>query len=119
MTPEQMEAFLAGDDHLGTAVLSVGRPERGPLSVPLAFAYRDGRFEFHTKASRRHTRLFLETGRATVLVHHERYEGETLERYVMAEGPIRLEPPAAGAGEDPFRVAVLTPERLIAVVYGP
>jgi nitroimidazol reductase NimA-like FMN-containing flavoprotein (pyridoxamine 5'-phosphate oxidase superfamily) len=116
MSPAEVEAFLASDDHAGTAILAVARPERGPLLVPLAFRFEGGSFEFDTKPSRRHARAFEAAGRATVIVHHERYApGVHLERYVTAEGPIGfIEPRPA---DDEFGVAVLTPRTLVGVVY--
>ena len=81
MTPEQAERFLAAGSHKGTLILSVPREGRGPLSVPLAFRYVNGGFEFSTKPTRQHARAFMKAGRATVMVHHESYgAGGNLER---------------------------------------
>ncbi len=116
MTREEAEAFLAGADHKGTAILSVPRPGRGPISVPMSFQYADGAFTFATKPSRRHAQAFLAAGRATVIVHHERYEpGVQLERYVTAEGPIAFAEPMPA--HDEFGTAVLRPESFVAVIY--
>ena len=116
MTRQEAEAFLASVDHRGTAILSVGRPGRGPISVPLSFSYGDGVFRFVTKRSRRHARAFLAAGRATVLVHHEDYDGRQYERYVFAEGPIGFVD-GEGAGDDDFATAELTPDTFVGVVY--
>lgn len=117
MSREDAEAFLVSRDHNGTAILAVARPDKGPLLVPMAFRFTDGVFEFDTKPSRRHAKAFEETGRASVIVHHERYgEGEPLERYVAAEGPIGFAEPYPA--EDDFGTAVLTPESFIATIYG-
>ncbi len=116
MTREEAEAFPASPDHQGTAILSVPRPGRGPISVPLSFGYAGGVFTFATKPSRRHAQAFLAAGRATVIVHHERYEpGRQLERYVMAEGPIGFADPMPA--HDEFGTAVLRPETFVGVVY--
>jgi len=117
MTPEQVDEFLGGGDHRGTMILSVSRTDRGPLCVPLSFQYGHGVFRFHTKQSRRHAQAFLKAGRASITVHHEDYSAGRYERYVVAEGPIRLETPPPDDGTDPFLTAILEPETLIAVVY--
>lgn len=117
MSSEEAEAFLTGSSHRGTAILSVSRPGRGPLSVPLSFRYRAGGFEFDTKPSRRHTQAFLAAGRATFLVHYEDYSpGKVLEQYVMAEGPVAF---VGDIPDDPesFGRARLEPESLVAVEY--
>ena len=116
MTRAQAERFLTGSSHKGTLILSVPRPDRGPLSVPLAFRYVDGGFEFSTKPTRLHARAFMEAGRATVMVHYEDYgPGGTLEQYVMAEGPVRFLDAAAKG--DTFFTARLEPDSFIAVEY--
>lgn len=117
MSHDEAVAFLQGGDHGGTAVLSVPVEGRGPLSVPMSFRFVQGAFRFSTKRSRRHARAFVVAGRATVLVHHERYEpGIQIERYVMAEGPIGF---ADDAPPDPdvFLTATLVPERFVGVLY--
>jgi nitroimidazol reductase NimA-like FMN-containing flavoprotein (pyridoxamine 5'-phosphate oxidase superfamily) len=115
MTRRQAEDFLVGGAHRGTMVFSVAVDGRGPLSVPLAFRFEGGVFRFDTKRSRRHTRAFLAAGRATVLVHFERYGSDDLEQYVMAEGPVRILDD--GTDPDAFVTAELVPERFIGVEY--
>jgi nitroimidazol reductase NimA-like FMN-containing flavoprotein (pyridoxamine 5'-phosphate oxidase superfamily) len=117
MTDERIAEFLSSEDHRGTMILAVSREGKGPLCVPLAFTWSDGAFRFSTKQSREHARAFMATGRATITVHHEDYDGRQYERYVVAEGPVRLETPPPDDGSDPFLTAVLEPESLIAVVY--
>lgn len=117
MTDEQSAEFLNSADHRGTMILAVSREGRGPLCVLLAFEYSDGSFRFQTKRSRRHAQAFMATGRATITVHHEDYDGRQNERYVVAEGPVHFETPPPEDGSDPFLTAILEPESLIAVVY--
>ncbi len=118
MTPEQAEQFLTHGAHKGTLILSVPRHGRGPLSVPLAFRYVHGGFEFSTKPTRLHARAFMKAGRATVMVHYESYgAGGNLEQYVTAEGPIAFKEPGAEPGVDSFFTARLEPESFIAVEY--
>ncbi len=115
MSPAQLDEFLCGSDHRGTAILAVARDGAGPMLVPLSFRYEDGSFLFATKPGRRHARAFEAAGRASVIVHHEDYASRQVERYVAAEGPIDWvgDRPA----EDEFGTAALTPERLVGVIY--
>lgn len=70
-------------------VLSVSRRERGPVAVPVWFVYQDGEFRVITSADSLHGRIMDRTDRATLTVHWEHYgDGASVERYVMAEGPI-------------------------------
>ncbi len=116
MSPAQLDDFLAGDDHRGTAILAVARAGAGPMLVPLSFRFEERKFLFATKPGRRHARAFEAAGRASVIVHHEDYApGCQVERYVVGEGPIAWvgeRPP-----EDEFGTAVLTAERLVGVIY--
>ncbi len=116
MSPAQLEEFLSGSDHRGTAILAVARDDAGPMLVPLSFRYEGGAFLFATKPSRRHARAFEAARWASVIVHHEDYApGRQVERYVAAEGPIDWvgeRPP-----EDEFGTAALTAERLVGVIY--
>lgn len=117
MTAEEIDAFLLGSDHTGTMILGVTRPDRGPLMVPLSFRWSSGTIRFATKRSRLHTKAFLAAGRASAMVHHERYApGDQVERYVAIEGRIAL---ADGASADPdvFVEAILEPDSLVGVVY--
>ncbi len=117
MKSNEIDEFLDGSDHKGTMILAVARPGKGPLTVPLSFRWSDGKIRFSTKPSRRHTKAFLATGRATALIHHERYEsGVQVERYVMIEGPIRV---VDGSSTDPdsFVQALIEPDSVIGVIY--
>jgi nitroimidazol reductase NimA-like FMN-containing flavoprotein (pyridoxamine 5'-phosphate oxidase superfamily) len=88
MTDEQIATFLAGP-HM--CVFSVSRTGKGPIAVPLAYLFRDGKFWMQTSAQSVHGKAAVRQGRGTVTVHHERYEGtEAQERYVMAEGPVEF-----------------------------
>lgn len=118
MSRADAERFLTGNSHKGTLILSVPRDGKGPLSVPLAFRYARGGFEFSTKPTRLHARAFLKAGRATVMVHYEHYgPGPTIEQYVMAEGPIGFVDPGVSPDADAFYTARLEPETLVAIEY--
>ena len=117
MTQRQLDEFMDGPDHNGTMILSIARPERGPLSVPLSFRWDGSSIRFSTKRSRRHTMAFLAAGRATAMIHHEEYgSGVQVERYVAVEGPVTI--PAGAQGDpDVFVEAVLTAESVVGVIY--
>ncbi len=86
MTPEQIDAFCQ-EPIVG--VLSVSRPDRGPIAVPVWFEYTDGAFWLTTAPSSDHGALITDTGRATITVRSETYGvDEAVQRYVMAEGPM-------------------------------
>lgn len=117
MTSQQIDDFLMGSDHKGTMILAITRPDRGPLAVPLSFRWSHGVISFSTKRSRLHTKAFLAAGRATAMIHHERYEpGVQVERYVSIEGPVAI---ARGSSPDPdvFVEAILQPSSLVGVIY--
>lgn len=135
LTPEEVEEFLAGP-HL--AVLSVSRQVKGPIAVPVWYDWDGTAFRVITFPDSVHGRLIQAIGRATITCHEERYgEDDSLERYVVAEGPTefteeQIEPvvmrirdryyrnarrrewverPLAGMTTSQ-RVATLTPERM-------
>lgn len=118
MTRAQAEDFLLQGGHTGTQILSVPQNGKGPPSVPLASRYANGGFEFSTKPTRLHAKAFMRPGRATVIVHYERYgDGGTLEQYVMVEGPIGFISSDVHQDADAFYKAKLEPETFIAVEY--
>lgn len=140
MTESEIAEYLA---HPHVAVLSTSRRERGPVAVPLWYDYTDGRFWLITARESLHGRIIQKRGRATLTFHSEDYgDSRTIERYVMAEGPmaftdddivpviqrIRVRyytgPRAAEWINRPLppetlrqRVAVLIPERLSGYVW--
>ncbi len=66
MTKEEREAFLA-DTHV--AVVSIADGERGPLAVPIWYAYTPGgALRFVTGGESRKARLIRATGRVSVCV---------------------------------------------------
>lgn len=86
MTESEIEDYLT-EPHV--AVLSTNRRARGPVAVPLWYEFTDGRFWLITARESLHGRLIQQTGRATLTFHSEDYgDLYTVERYVMAEGPI-------------------------------
>jgi nitroimidazol reductase NimA-like FMN-containing flavoprotein (pyridoxamine 5'-phosphate oxidase superfamily) len=90
MSREEREAFLA-DVHVGVISIAAG-DGRGPLSVPLWYAYEPGGpVQFMTFPGSRKAQLIKATGRATLSVQQEGLPY----RYVTVEGP------AARAGGRP------------------
>lgn len=86
MSQDEVEQFVA-ESHVG--VLSVSRRKHGPIAVPIWFLYRDGEFRIITSTDSLHGRIMQRTGRATVTAHWEDYgDDASVERYVIAEGPI-------------------------------
>jgi uncharacterized protein len=83
MTESERADFLRG---VNVGVLSVGRPERGPLTVPVWFEYRDGRVFFTSGATSRKTALLRQAGRASLCVHNNSLPYW----YVTVEGPVQL-----------------------------
>jgi hypothetical protein len=82
MTKAEREAFLA-DVHVG--VISVEQPGRGPLTVPIWYAYEPGG-EVHlvTGLGSRKGKLLERAGRFTLCVQTE----TPPYKYVSVEGPI-------------------------------
>jgi len=81
------------DEHLARgglmAILSVSRPDQGPIAVPLAYLWEDGRFLLMTPPESGHGKHMKRTGRATVTIHDERFAGNEVDQwYVMAEGTV-------------------------------
>ncbi len=132
MSPEQREAFLAG---LHVGILSIQRDGKGPLALPIWYAYEEGQVLIHMSDESVKARLLRRHGRATMTVQDE----TPPYRYVMVEGPVTvehrecsIEPIAVRyLGEDEGReyaaanpptdesvVAVLTPERWLTTDYG-
>ena len=64
MTGEQIDAHLAQGGLM--AVLSVSRPDKGPIAVPLAFLWEGERFLLMTPPDSLHGKHMQRTGRATV-----------------------------------------------------
>jgi hypothetical protein len=97
LTQEQREEFLAGTDPACIAVAD--REGRGPLNVPVWYAYRPGGpFRAVTASDSRKAHLLAAAGRATFLVQRV----EPSYRYVAAEGPVTLR---TGTGDDLRAVA--------------
>ena len=82
MTVAEREAFLAG---LHVGILSVGDPGRGPLSVPVWYAYEPGGvLNVVTGGQSMKARLLRAAGRFSLCVQTE----SSPYRYVSVEGPI-------------------------------
>jgi nitroimidazol reductase NimA-like FMN-containing flavoprotein (pyridoxamine 5'-phosphate oxidase superfamily) len=82
MTKDEREAFLA-DLHVG--VISIPDPGRGPLTVPIWYAYEPGgELWFVTDRDSRKGRLLAGAGRVSLCAQTE----APPYRYVSVEGPI-------------------------------
>lgn len=91
MTPTAREAFLAAV-HVG--VLSVGEPDRGPLTVPIWYAYEPGgEVWLWTDTTSRKATLLRQAGRASLCVQQEMRPY----KYVSIEGPVTAITPATTA----------------------
>ena len=85
MTVSERDDFLNG---VHVAVLSVERPGRGPLALPVWYAYRDGVIEIGMSGTSLKAELLRAAGRATVTVQTE----TAPYKYVAVEGPVTVEP---------------------------
>jgi nitroimidazol reductase NimA-like FMN-containing flavoprotein (pyridoxamine 5'-phosphate oxidase superfamily) len=81
MTIEEREAFLA-DVHVG--ILSIPRPAKGPLALPIWYQYEDGDVLIGMSGKSLKARLLRRAGRATMTVQTE----TAPYKYVMVEGPV-------------------------------
>lgn len=89
MTSEELDEHLARGGLM--AVVSVSRPAKGPIAVPLAYLWEGGRFLLMTPPESLHGKHMQRTRRATVTVHSERVAGKEVDQwYVMAEGPVEF-----------------------------
>jgi len=87
MTKEEREAFLA-ETHV--AVISVGQPGRGPLSLPVWYSYTPGAVvRLVTGKASRKARLIAAAGCLTLCVQTE----VAPYKYVSVEGPATLGEP--------------------------
>jgi PPOX class probable F420-dependent enzyme len=88
MTKDEREAFLA-DLHVG--VISIAEPGRGPLTVPIWYAYQPGgELWVITDRDSRKGRLLAGAGRLSLCAQTE----APPYRYVSVEGPIVAIEPA-------------------------
>ena len=82
MTEEERQAFLA---EVHVAVVSIPEQGRGPLTVPVWYAYDPkGGFYIWTGGNTRKARLLREAGRFSLCVQQE----TPPYKYVSAEGPV-------------------------------
>jgi nitroimidazol reductase NimA-like FMN-containing flavoprotein (pyridoxamine 5'-phosphate oxidase superfamily) len=88
MTKQEREAFLAG---LHVGILSVAEEGRGPLTVPIWYAYTPGgEVQIVTERDSRKGRLLARARRASLCVQTETPPYQ----YVSVEGPIVAIDPA-------------------------
>ncbi len=84
MTTDEREAFLAG---LHVGVLSIGREGKGPLALPIWYAYEaGGDVVLSMDGASLKARLLGARGRATLTVQDE----APPYKYVMVEGPVTI-----------------------------
>ena len=91
MTKEEREAFL---DEVHVAIISIPESGRGPLTVPVWYAFvPEGEFHIWTGGDSRKARLLREAGRFRLCVHQETppYKYASAEGPVVAIEPIQLE----------------------------
>ena len=81
MTREEREAFLA-DLHVG--IISIAEEGRGPLTVPIWYAYEGGEVRIVTGRDSRKGKLLEAAGRFSLCAQTE----DPPYRYVSVEGPI-------------------------------
>lgn len=87
MTKAERESFLAAT-HVG--VLCVAEPGRGPLSVPIWYAYEPGGVvRIVTGGVAKKTRLLRAAGRASLVAQTETVPYQ----YVSVEGPVHIAAP--------------------------
>ena len=105
MSKSEREAFLAG---VHVAVFSVAEDGRGPLTVPVWYAYEaGGEVAIWTGAGSRKARLLKAAGRFTLCVQDEKPPY----RYVSVEGPLLSMDPASLDGDiRPLAIRYLGPE---------
>lgn len=83
MTPDEREEFLAG---LHVGVLSIQRDGKGPLALPIWYAYEDGQVLIHMSGESVKAKLLRRHGRASMTVQNETPPYQ----YVMIEGPVTV-----------------------------
>ena len=82
MTEEERETFLA---EVHVAIISISESGRGPLTVPVWYAYDPAEgFHIWTGGNTRKARLLREAGRFSLCVQQE----TPPYKYVSAEGPV-------------------------------
>ena len=105
MTRSEREAFLA-DLHVG--VISIAEPGRGPLTVPVWYAYEPGgEVRLVTGRTSRKGKLLAAAGRFSLCVQTE----TAPYRYVSVEGPVTsVEASVMDRDERPLAHRYLGPE---------
>jgi nitroimidazol reductase NimA-like FMN-containing flavoprotein (pyridoxamine 5'-phosphate oxidase superfamily) len=87
MSKAEREAFLA---ETRVAIVSIAEPGRGPLTVPLWYAYEPGGVvRFVTGGASKKAGLIRKAGRLSLCVQAE----APPYKYVSVEGPARIEAP--------------------------
>jgi hypothetical protein len=102
MSQEQRERYLSG---VRIGVLSVGRPGREPLTIPVWYDYQDGSVLFTSAEGSKKNDLLREAGRASLCVHTDSWPYS----YVTVEGPVSLRERSPQDVED-MAVRYLGPE---------
>jgi len=81
MTPEERDAFLA---EVRVGIISIPEPARGPLTVPVWYAYDRGELRVVTARTSRKAELLARAGRFSLCVQTETRPYQ----YVSVEGPV-------------------------------
>ncbi len=84
MTVGERDAFLS---EVHVAVLSVERPGRGPLALPVWYRYENGVIEIGMSGTSLKAQLLRAAGRATITAQTE----TAPYKYVAVEGPVTVE----------------------------
>lgn len=93
MAREQREQYLS---EVRIGVLSVGRPGREPLTVPIWYDFRAGAVVFTSAEGSKKNDLLRAAGRASLCVHNDSWPYS----YVTVEGPVTLRERSAQDIED-------------------
>ena len=112
MTQEERAAFL---NEVHVAVISVPDPGRGPLAVPVWYAYvPQDEFHIWTGGDSHKVALLREAGRCSICVQQE----TPPYKYVSVEGPVAMEPIQLERDLRPLVYRYLGPEEGQAYIEG-
>ncbi|UQX04479.1 pyridoxamine 5'-phosphate oxidase family protein [Streptomyces sp. RerS4] len=106
LTEAERQSFLA-EPHVGALAVSRREPARGPLAVPVWYAYEaGGELWFTTGLDSAKARALARAGRFSLLV--ERVEPTV--RYVSVEGPVVSTTPTTDGEREYMAARYLPPE---------
>jgi PPOX class probable F420-dependent enzyme len=102
MTAGQREQYLSA---ARIGVLSIGRQDRAPLTIPVWYDYKAGQVVLTSAAGSRKNDLLRAAGQASLCVHNDSWPYS----YVTVEGPVTLRERSARDVED-MAIRYLGPE---------